>query len=108
MSDIRRQVGVVLRFPVVAFLGVLWVVYVWWWLAALLIGFVLAWLVLQYLAYWPMKTVLWLIAAFNNDDSSILPDYWDGYPEDVLSEIPQAVRIGFPTLRRWLVDGFSS
>ena len=102
----RRQVGVVLRFPVVLVLGLLWIGLLWWWLAigGLVLG--VAGLVLQPLVYPIAYLFKWLSLAFKNSKAPVLPGYFDKYPDQLLQFCGDAIKLGFPTLEQWLLEGF--
>jgi hypothetical protein len=106
MPTTRQQVGVALRFPVVLILAVLWLVYFWWWIAGFGVGFALLMLVLQPLAYPLIWGLSYLYLAFENSSEPTLPDYWKHYPDYWFDLSSQVVRLGFPTLGRWLKKGF--
>ncbi len=104
----RRQIGIGLRFPVIAVLTYLWIVSVWWWLAAAGIGLALLRLVGKPLAY----PLLWLFVelslAFANSREPVLPHYWTGYPDYELTLAKKSAKVGFPTLKSWLINGWTT
>lgn len=105
-ADFRKQVGVILRAPVVLILGLLWVVYVWWWVAGLGVAAGLAMLLLHPIAYPIAYALTWLAHAFENSSEPVLPNYWEVYPDRYVDLCMNSLRLGFPTLQRWLLTGF--
>ena len=106
-SGTRRAVGILLRFPVVLFLAFYWYVCIWWWVAGLGIaaaGFVL---IAAPLLYLPLKFAHFVILAFQNSGEPALPGYWNGYPRRYFDWCARCLRLGSPTLRRWLYEGWS-
>lgn len=106
MSTFRKQVGVLLRFPIVCALGILWIGLIWWWIVAFaILGAAIA-LVLNPLSYPVLYAIEWLRLAFKNSDAPTCPNYFEGYPDRYLTWVADAVKLGFPTLERWLSEGF--
>lgn len=106
VPEFRRQVGFLLRLPIVAVLCLLWVFYVWWWIFGLSVVITVALLVLQpvlYLILWPLN---WLALAFGNSGDPVLPGYWSKYPDSYLDWCQRCAKLGFPTLLRWLREGW--
>jgi hypothetical protein len=103
---LRRQIGIGLRFPVVAVLALLWLVYLWWWLAAIGLAVAVAMLVLRPLAYPPLYVLTYLELAFSNSNEPVLPGYFDRYPDKYIEWCEKSIKLGFPTLKRWLREGF--
>ena len=113
VPELRQSVGILLRFPVVVFLGFYWVLMVWWWIACLGLACSIALLALMVLlpVLYPFAWCLsFLILAFKNSSDPVLPGYWDGYPDKYLkwseSCIRHCIKLGFPTLHRWLREGW--
>lgn len=106
MSEFRKEVGIVLRFPIVCILGILWVLLLWWWLLAFTIigtAIALVWIPLAFpFAY----TLEWLRLAFKNSDQATCPGYFEDYPDQYLKWIVNAAKLGFPTLNSWLCKGW--
>ena len=99
MSELRDIVGVVLRFPVVAVLAILWVFTIW----PISVIFGLIFLIGKPIIF-PLAYVwYWLLGAFMGQKDAVLPDYWEKYPDEAL----EAFTLGFPTLRSWLLKGWS-
>lgn len=93
----REAVGVVLRAPVVTALTLLWVA-LWWPLC--LVGILFAFAVYP-LIYPFAYSVIWLQYAFLGRKDKVLSNYWAGWPDEFIG-----FSIGFPTLKRWLLEGF--
>jgi hypothetical protein len=106
--QLRRQVGIVLRFPIVAFLGVLWIVCLWWWIAGIVITISMISLVLQPFIAAIARPFAWLALAFSNKNDEELPNYMDRYPTVYFEWCLKSLKLGFPTLRHWLLEGFES
>lgn len=104
--ELRRQIGIALRFPVVALLALVWVVYLWWWLASIGLAAALVMLVLYPVAYPLLRIFTYLTLAFQNSKEPVLPGYWERYPDRYLDWCAKSLKLGFPTLRRWLLEGF--
>ena len=104
--ELRRYVGLALRAVVVAFLAFLWVVSVWWFLAALGIAAGLAMLVVHPVAYLVLYPLVFLTYAFTNSREPILPGYWNRYPDMYLEFCWKSLKLGFPTMFHWVFDGF--
>ena len=105
---LRKQMGIVLRFPVVAILTILWIIYLWWWIAGIGVAFSLIILILRPPAYPILFFITWLCLAFSNSKAQVLPGYWDEYPKKHFEGIFNSLKLGFPTLWRWLTEGFGS
>lgn len=105
---LREQVGIALRFPFVALLGALWVTCIWWWLAAIVILAAVATIIVRPIVYLPFYIFKFLELAINNSKEEVLPGYWDRYPDLYLEWCEKSVKLGFPTLRCWLMEGFGS
>lgn len=104
-DDGRYIVGVALRLPVVLVLTVAWLYY--WALCVIVVcGAALAILVLQPLLYRILYFLFWLESAFSNRNEEILPGYWKNYPDYLFAWCEKALKLGFPTLYRWLTIGF--
>ena len=80
--------------------------YVWWWIAAAGLIITLGLLVIVPLLYLPLKGLGELLAAFMNDPNPVLNGYWNGYPESYLKWCRSCFKLGFPTLVRWLREGW--
>jgi len=108
LPQFRRLVGILLRLPVVVSLGGLWVACIWWWIVGL--SFMLATLVLiMFPILYPLAwCVEWLALAFKNSGDPVLPEYWKGYPDKYVDWCRTCIKLGFPTLRRWLMEGWHS
>jgi hypothetical protein len=106
VTDFRKQVGIVIRLPIVCVLGILWVLLLWWWLLAFtILGAAIA-IVWRPLAF-PFAYVLeWLHLAFKNSDEATCPGYFKDYPDQYLKWIESAAKLGFPTLSLWLFEGW--
>jgi hypothetical protein len=99
MTEFRDAVGVVLRLPVVAVLTALWVVCIW----PLVVGFALLALLVRPVLYPFAYALLWLTLALQGSKHPVvLPDYWNGYPDKYLGWL----KMGFPTLKDWLLKGW--
>ena len=107
-TELRKQVGIVLRLPVVLLLGAAWVVFIWWWLAGLMVVLAGGALILKPLGYPIRYAFRWLVLAYKNSTDEVLPNYWDRYPDEYVEGIGEALTLGFPNLHRWLVDGFDA
>ena len=105
-SILRAQIGIALRFPVVALLGLLWVICLWWWVAVIRIVFALLWLILKPIFYPLIYILVWVYMAFMNSSDPVLPYYWSEYPAWFFVECRDSFKLGFPTLRKWLIDGW--
>jgi hypothetical protein len=46
-----------------------------------------------------------VLLAFLNSPDPVLPEYWKDYPWCYLHRIENCVKLGFPTLSRWLLTG---
>jgi hypothetical protein len=106
--EFRKQFGVLLRLPIVGLLGLSWVFYFWWWLASIGIAIAVAILVLRPLLYPVLYAFTWLFLAFANSNEKVLPDYWEQYPAVYIEWCKKSLKLGFPTLRRWLLQGFGN
>ena len=102
----RSVVGMCLRLPIVVFVGLLWMVYLWWVIVVFSIVVSAALIILQPAAYPLLYALMWLSLAFGNSSDPVLPGYWSGYPGYYFRWCWRCIRLGFPTLRRWLVVGF--
>lgn len=99
MSETREFVGLALRFPVVAVLTFLWILTIW-----PLIVAVTVWALFAAPALYPFSySWEWLKFAFLGRKDPILPGYWKGYPDDYIKNF----KIGFPTLKKWLLEGWN-
>ena len=104
--ELRRKIGFYLRFPAVAFLALLWLTCFWWWLAAIGIAIEVAMLIARPLAY-PLLYVLdYLRLAFFNSKDPVLPNYFEDYPDEHIEGCWRLIKLGFPTLKRGLLEGF--
>lgn len=106
--ELRRQVGIVLRAIPVAVLALGWYLYLWWWIALLGIAAAIAAIILQPVAYPVLYAGSFVMLAFTNSKGEVLPGYWRGYPRDYLEWVESSLKLGFATLRRWLLHGFGS
>lgn len=106
VPEFRKQVGFALRLVVVLVLGALWVAYIWWWLAGVGLLVSIAILILHPFVYPVLYVLVWIDLAFNNRPGPVLPGYWDNYPDRYFNWCWRCLRFGFPTLRRWLLEGF--
>ena len=70
----RNEVGFVLRLPVVAFLGILWVLSIW----PIIVVVNAIGLLLPPIAYYPLYGLTWLQYSILNKEGDILADYWRG------------------------------
>ena len=105
--ELRRQIGIGLRFLVVAVLTLLWLLYLWWWLAMIGIAAAIAMLILRPLAYPVLYAFTYLALAFTNSrEEDVLLGYWDNYPDKYFKWCEKSFKLGFPTLRRWVLEGF--
>jgi len=108
VAEIRKAVGILLRLPIVALLGLLWAVYIWSVIVAFAISVSVVLLILHPLAYPILYVLTWLAMAFQNDShSEVLPGYFEHYPECYFDWCLRCIKLGFPTLYRWLSKGFS-
>lgn len=107
---IRKRVGVVLRGIPVFYAAIFWTFYVWLWMVGVVILFAVCVTVLQAVFYYPAKIVAYLVLAVENSDATgpLLPGYWNDYPGRYIRWCKAALKLGFPTLRRWLFEGFGS
>jgi hypothetical protein len=102
----RQQVGIVLRFPIVCLLGIVWVLLLWWWLLGFtIIGAAFA-IIGTPLAFPFVYAFEWLRLAFQNSDQETCPGYFKDYPDQYLKWIESAAKLGFPTLDLWLFKGW--
>ena len=102
VNDFRKQVGIILRLPVVVVLGILWVVLLWWWIVLFaMIGTSIA-LIGVPLTYPFVYAVEWIRLAFLNSNDPTCPDHFDGYPDNYLKWTVDAIKLGFPTLNGWI------
>jgi hypothetical protein len=62
--------------------------------------------VLRPLAYPVAYAFEYLLLAFQNSDEPVLAEYWRGYPNDCFEIGFSSAILGFPTLKRWLLEGF--
>jgi hypothetical protein len=106
VPEFRRTVGVLMRFPVVAILGLFWTVYVWSWIAGGCIVLSVILLILQPVLYPILWLLNWLLLAFGNSADKVLPNYWTRYPDVYFELVRDCLKLGFPTLRRWLLEGW--
>jgi hypothetical protein len=104
-QGLRKQVGFFLRLPFVLFLGLLWVIYCWWWIAAFGIIMTLIILILYQILYPILYAFVWLYYAFINSSDQVLPNYWKNYPDNLYDWCKSCIKLGFPTLQRWLLEG---
>jgi hypothetical protein len=104
-DDLRKHVGIALRFLVAVPLSILWVVYFWWWIAGIIIGLSLLGLVLQPVIYPVIYPVAWLCSAFLNSHDPVLPHYWDHYPDKYFDVMGNALQLGFRALAKWTLEG---
>lgn len=105
--ELRRQIGIALRFPVVAVLAILWVLVFWWWMAPLGVVLGLIYLILTPIAYPALYVFTYVSLAFNNSKEPVLKDYFKAYPDEELGLCLRSLKVGFKTLNEWLVRGFS-
>jgi len=104
-DNLRRKIGIVLRFPVVALLTILWVVCFWWWM--FVIGIIVAFLILilRPIAYPFLYVFKYLTYAFSNSDEEVLSN-WEVYNLSNFFEVCQTLfTFGFPVLLKWLFEG---
>lgn len=106
-NDLRKQVGIILRFPIVVLVAVLWLTLVWWWIVGFAVFGALIALVGVPLTYPFLYFAEWLRLAFLNSDEPTCPNYFKGYPDDYLNWISNAMRLGFPTLNKWIFEGWN-
>lgn len=105
--ELRRQIGIGLRFLPVAVLALLWLVCLWWQLAAIGVAAALTMLILRPVAYPVLYFLSYLALAWDNSNDPVgLPGYFDGYPDEYFEWCAKSIKLGFPTLRRWLMQGF--
>jgi uncharacterized protein (DUF2062 family) len=78
----------------------------WWWLAAIGVAAALTMLILRPLAYPVLYVLTYLALAWGNSDDPVLPGYFDRYPDEYLEWCTKSLKLGFPTLKRWLIQGF--
>jgi hypothetical protein len=64
--ELRRQVGLVLRVPIVGFLGILWIGLIWWWLAPLAVTVIVGVVTLQLVAYPFLYVMKYISLALQN------------------------------------------
>ena len=102
----RRLAGAILRFPLVLFLGLFWVCYLWIPINLFAIAMSVVVLVLAPLAYPVLYALTWLKLAFSNSGAPVLPDYWKNYPSGFVEWCRSCLILGFATLRRWFLEGF--
>ena len=95
------------------FLGFLWIVGIWWWIVVLAAVLSSVGLVLTPLAFpfvYSFTCVFkWLSLAFRNSPDPlfpVLPESWKGYPGHLVELWQSAAKCGFPTLGRWLFEGW--
>lgn len=105
-NELRRQIGIGLRFLPVAGLAILWLVCLWWWLAVIGVALGVAGLILQPLAYPVLYLLTYLALAFKNSNDPVLPGYFERYPDEGIEWCAKSIKLGFPTLKRWLLEGF--
>ena len=103
----RQQVGIALRFPIVALLTLVWVRYLWWWIAGIGIAGAILFCILQPLAYPFIYAFTYIAFAFTNSKEEVLPEYFKGYPDYYIEFCKSSFKVGFKTLKRWLLEGFS-
>ena len=108
IPPLRRAIGWLLRAPIVGFLTIFWVVYLWWWIFSLTLLVSAIFAIAQPVLFVPLYILAYLWAAFTNDSGSILPDYFSGWPRQYIDWCERVFKLGFPTLGRWLKDGFFS
>jgi len=106
VPEFRRQFGILLRLPVVLFLALLWLLYIWWWIAAFGVVVTVALLILQPILYPILYALTWLILAFGNSGDPVLPNYWKNYPDSYFDWCRSCLKLGFPSLQRWLLEGW--
>jgi hypothetical protein len=107
VPESRRQIGIVIRSPLVFLLGFLWYGYIWWWVFGFSLAASAAVLVLLPIAY-PFAYIIELcVLAFKNSGDPVLPTYWRDYPKSYLKWCRTCFELGFRTLRRWLLTGFA-
>src|SRR5688572_19040453 len=104
--DFRRQIGVALRFIIVLVPAVVWVAELWWWLAAIGVAFNLAMIALHPLGYLVLYPLVYIQLAITDSREPVLPTYWDDYPDKYLDWCWRSIKLGFPTLWRWVINGF--
>jgi hypothetical protein len=101
--EIRRNVGFILRLPLALFAALLWVMYVWWWIAGIRVAAALLLLILQPVAYRAVYFFKWLGLAFSDStEEVVLPNYWAGYPERYYQWCREALTFGFAPIVRFL------
>jgi hypothetical protein len=105
-DELRAQIGIGLRFLPVTGLALLWLVFIWWWLAAILVAMSVALLILQPVAYPLLYLFTYLGLAFKNSNDPVLPGYFEQYPDEGIELCAKSIKVGFPTLKRWLLEGF--
>jgi hypothetical protein len=104
--EFRRRVGIGLRAVPVLILAGLWYVYLWWWivLGCFVVGVVMT--ILHPIAFVFLCPIAYLVLAFTNSVDPVLPGYWEQYPEKYFEYCPNAAKLGYRTLLRWLLTGF--
>lgn len=93
----RKVMGFVLRLPLVVLLTILWTFTIW----PLIVVWNLIALVLVPAAYIPLFVITWIQYSFLGTDREVLPDYWKTYPDEIFKNM----ETGFPTLKKWLLEG---
>ena len=101
----RKQIGILLRAPLVGLLGLAWIVFIWWWVAAIGLAFWLAVLVLTPIAYPAVWVWEYARLAITNSDEPLLPDYWTDYPDLHIQMCKKTIMLGFPALGHLLHTG---
>ena len=94
----REFVGILLRTPVVMYLGICWILFVW----SLIVTVALCLILVKPLFYPFICLIAWLWHAFIGSKKKVLPKYWEEYPGRYL----KWCKMGFPTLIRWWFKGF--
>jgi hypothetical protein len=64
-------------------------------------------LILQPLLFPLLYFGTWALLAFQNSAKEVLPEYWSNYPMRYFDTLVRNIQLGFPTLVRCLVKGFS-
>jgi len=94
-NDIRKKVGIILRFPIIVFIAFYFYLYIWPLIVLVAIVFIIL-----HPCFYP---IIWLWHAFIGSDKDIYSEYFSSYPDKYIKWI----KIGYKSLTEWLINGWN-